>query len=173
MEKINIEIKARCNNHQHIRETLKDLDSRFEGKDHQIDTYFNVPDGRLKIREGNIENALIFYRRTDQAGPKHSGVNLFKLEPGSDLKQVLESALGIKVIVDKEREIYYLDNVKVHLDVVKDLGEFVEIEAAGNPGDDQNKLEQQVNELMDRFSLRETDLIANSYSDLLQEKDQR
>ena len=53
------------NNEQQVRAALKRLDARFIGTDHQVDTYFRVPSGRLKVREGRIENALIFYRRSN------------------------------------------------------------------------------------------------------------
>src|SRR3989344_860785 len=129
MPHLNVEIKARCNNHEKIRGILISKDADFKGIDHQIDTYFKVPDGRLKLREGNIENYLIFYEREDKEGPKQSNVNLFEVQPNSPLKDILTNALGILAVVDKQREIYFIDNVKFHIDTVKNLGTFVEIEA--------------------------------------------
>lgn len=76
MGHLNVEIKARCNDHEVIREYLKARDADFRGVDHQIDTYFHVPHGRLKLREGEIENFLIHYERSDQDGPKQSHVTL-------------------------------------------------------------------------------------------------
>ena len=58
MEKINIEIKARCKDLSRIRKILESRNARYIGKDHQIDTYFKVAQGRLKLREGKIENYL-------------------------------------------------------------------------------------------------------------------
>ena len=60
MEHINIEIKAKCLNQIRIREIIKSHKADFKGIDHQIDTYFKVSSGRLKLREGNIENYLNF-----------------------------------------------------------------------------------------------------------------
>ncbi|MBI2551085.1 CYTH domain-containing protein [Candidatus Uhrbacteria bacterium] len=68
MAHINIEIKARCQNQDAIREILRSRGAVFKGTDHQIDTYFRTPKGRLKLREGNIENVLVFYEREDQLG---------------------------------------------------------------------------------------------------------
>ncbi|MBU0536174.1 MAG: adenylate cyclase, partial [Nanoarchaeota archaeon] len=68
----NIEIKARCSDHARIRDILLREKADFKGTDHQIDTYFNTCNGRLKLREGNIENSLIFYKREDKTGPKKS-----------------------------------------------------------------------------------------------------
>ena len=167
MEKMNIEIKARTDSFDHIREELGRRRSRFEGKDHQIDTYFNVPQGRLKLREGNIENALIFYEREDREGPKHSGVILCKMEPKTDIKDVLSHSLGIRAVVDKKREIYYLDNVKVHLDQVRGLGEFIEIEATVEMGESLEILKGQVEELMEAFGIKDENLLSGSYCDMV------
>jgi adenylate cyclase class IV len=53
---LNVEIKARCVNADFIRKYLLSENADFKGVDEQTDTYFNVPNGRLKLREGNIEN---------------------------------------------------------------------------------------------------------------------
>ena len=90
--------------------------------DEQTDTYFNVPNGRLKLREGNIENNLIFYERSNQAGPKNSHFHLVKIEDAKGLKEVLAKSMGVKVVVKKKREIYYINNVKFHIDEVPGLG---------------------------------------------------
>ena len=65
----NVEIKARCEDPRQIRDYLLSHHAIFKGIDHQRDTYFNVSHGRLKLRQGKIENALIHYQRTDQKGP--------------------------------------------------------------------------------------------------------
>ena len=83
MPHLNVEIKARCPNHQTIRDILQSRHADFRGTDDQIDTYFKVNYGRLKLREGNIENALIYYDREDQEGPKQSSVTLVPTTPGS------------------------------------------------------------------------------------------
>ena len=63
MRAINIEIKARCADPERVRAVLGERDARFAGVDQQVDTYFHVPQGRLKLREGKIENALIYFLR--------------------------------------------------------------------------------------------------------------
>ena len=72
MSHLNVEIKARCNNQDEIRRILKERGAEFKGVDHQIDTYFKSNNGKFKLREGNIENDLIFYERENKAGPKES-----------------------------------------------------------------------------------------------------
>src|SRR3989338_9061126 len=110
MEHLNVEIKARSNNNDEIRDLLKSQGADFKGLDHQIDTYFKVTNGRLKLREGKIENFLIHYERENESGPKRSRVTLYQSEPNSSLKEILTKALGMLVVVNKKREIYFKDN---------------------------------------------------------------
>ncbi len=168
MSFLNIEIKARCNNDSFIRNYLLVNRADFKGTDNQTDTYFSVPNGRLKLREGNIENNLIFYERTNKAGPKSSHFQLVKVEDAKSLKEVLIKSNGIKVVVKKSREIYYIDNVKFHLDKVPDLGSFVEIEAGNMQADlSQNQLKEQCDFYLKEFNIVQEDLIEVSYSDML------
>ena len=46
-----VELKAKIDNIDKVREKILKLNAEFIGKFHQIDTYFNVPKGRLKLRE--------------------------------------------------------------------------------------------------------------------------
>lgn len=171
MKHLNIEIKAKCNDHEKIRGFLISHHADFKGTDHQIDTYFKTNNGRLKLREGNIENFLIFYEREDKEGPKQSNIILFSSDPKSSLKEILVRSLGILAVVDKSREIYFIDNVKFHIDTVKNLGTFMEIEAIDSDGNiGKEKLLAQCNEYLSDFSIKENDLISKSYSDLILEK---
>jgi len=164
----NIEIKARCANPERICDILRSRNADFHGTDHQTDTYFNVPRGRLKLREGKIENALVYYEREDQAGPKQAQVTLHPTTPGHALKEILTKSLGVLVIIDKQREIYFIDNVKFHLDTVKSLGTFVEIEALDQEGTiGKEQLLAQCHYYIDLFAILPDDLVAVSYSDLL------
>lgn len=165
-----VEIKARCENPDWIKAQLKDRDADFKGVDHQIDTYFKVPNGRLKLREGNIENTLIFYNRPNQEGPKVSEVELYKPVDSISLKRVLKAANETLVVVDKQRAIYFIDNVKFHVDEVKDLGSFMEIEAIDEVGAfTKEELLKQCQHYMEVLKVQESDLIHHSYSDMLLE----
>ena len=170
MQKHLVEIKARTTATTHLRAQLVAAGADFRGTDHQIDRYYRVADGRLKLRIGNIERSLIFYRRPNQAGPKDSAVRLTRLpdaETATDLATTLGAALENWVTVDKQREIYFLDNVKFHLDTVAGLGSFVEIEAIGEREEERAALLAQVQHYRALLGVTEADLVAESYSDLL------
>jgi len=162
------EIKARSNRLNEIRKYLKDQNARYKGTDHQIDTYFKVQAGRLKLRQGNVETNLIYYSRPNTAAPKKSEVLLYQPVDSSDLKTILNKVHDTLCIVDKVREIYFIDNVKFHLDTVQGLGTYVEIEAI----DETNELEydiilEQCNGYMTELKIDDTDLISVSYSDMI------
>ncbi|NNF04576.1 MAG: class IV adenylate cyclase [Rhodothermales bacterium] len=169
-KKLIFEIKARCDDHEPYRRVLQEAGARAVGRDHQIDTYYDVPRGRLKLRHGTIENNLIHYRRHDEVGPKRSDVHLYRVGNGRDLNALLGSALDVLVEVDKQREIFFVGNVKIHLDRVDRLGKFVEIEAIDSDGTrSAAELESQCREWMDRFGIDDDRLVRRSYSDLLAE----
>jgi len=165
---INYEFKAKVDNSSELEAALALRSPLFAGEDHQVDTYFNVPHGRLKLREGNIENALIHYERINTAGAKQSNVLLYQHPRDPSLKQILIAALGVKAVVDKKRKIYFIGNVKFHFDTVKDLGTFVEVEAIDKEGSvGLQKLKDQCAEYSSLFRLEESQFIAESYSDMV------
>ncbi len=167
---INFEFKAKANNLYVVENKLLTLNPRFVGEDHQVDTYFNVPKGRLKLREGNIENALIYYERENTTDAKQSDIALYKHTPNKALKELLTKVHGIKTVVDKRRKIYFIDNVKFHFDLVQQLGTFVEVEAIDEDGSiGVEKLQEQCAYYAGFLGIVQSDYIAFSYSDLLLE----
>ncbi|HOD81915.1 MAG: CYTH domain protein [Planctomycetes bacterium ADurb.Bin126] len=170
MSHLNIEIKARCREPQRVRAVLRSLGAEFRGTDHQVDTYFDVTHGRLKLREGNIEHCLIHYHRADEAGPREAHVTLFHPPREGNLRQVLQAALDVRVVVDKLREIYFIDNVKFHVDRVAGLGDFVEIEAIdADRTIGRDRLLEQCRHFMAQLEIDPDDLLNRSYSDMLAE----
>ncbi len=165
---INFEFKASTNKLGELEEKLKTLKPLFIGIDHQIDTYFNTQIGRLKLREGNIENALIHYSRPDIADAKQSDVLLYTHSDSKILKEILIKSNGIKVVIDKLRKIYFIDNVKFHFDTVESLGTFVEVEAIDKDLSlGIEKLQEQCKFYAALFDIKQEDYINCSYSDLI------
>lgn len=165
---LNVEIKARCYDLNRARSILLANGADFKGTDFQTDTYFACSHGRLKLRQGNIENALIFYARENTAAPKGAKVNMLKVQPGDELLHLLEEALGVLVTVTKKREIYFIGNVKFHLDEVTPLGVFLEIEAIDMEGDlGEDRLRAQCNQFLELLGIQPDQLLTHSYSDML------
>src|SRR5665647_2400402 len=166
---LNFEFKAKTTELDNLEKKLLELNPKFIGEDNQTDTYFNVTTGRLKLREGNIENSLIYYERQNTAGAKQSDVLLYRHNPDKTLKDILIKTHGVKVIVEKIRKIYFIDNVKFHFDTIPELGTFIEVEAIDKDGTLAiEKLKEQANKYAEFFNIQEEDFIALSYSDMLQ-----
>jgi predicted adenylyl cyclase CyaB len=167
----NVEIKARCDDSEAASEALIDAGAQHHGRDHQIDTYFLCARGRLKLRQGTIETALIHYDRPNVAAARAATVELYHPvgpQQAGRLREVLASAMDTLIVVDKRREIYYAGNVKFHVDDVTGLGRFVEIEAIDVERQfTDEELTAQVQRWMETLGLSEGDLVAESYSDLL------
>lgn len=167
----NVEIKAKCDNPEKVEKILLENGADYKGLDHQTDTYFNVKNGRLKMRIGNIEKSLIFYDRPNIKGPKQSTFNLYRSENLEELKPLLISSLEIMVEVKKHRKIFFIDHVKFHIDEVDGLGSFVEIEV-GDLTD--SKTHKELKDLCDYYidllGVKEDNLMNISYSDMLMNK---
>ena len=168
MAVLNFEFKARTEDIGALEKSLLGLDPLFIGEDLQVDTYFNVNNGRLKLREGNIENALIWYERKNAAEAKISKVLLYQHSPDPTLKTILIKVLGIKVVVEKKRKIYFIGHVKFHFDVLPGLGTFVEVEAIDRTGEiGIQQLQQDCEKYAALFNIQPADYISCSYSDMI------
>jgi len=165
----NFEFKAKVEELEQFETKLIALKPTYHGLDHQIDTYFNVQHGRLKLREGTLENALINYNRENIKGSKLSDIILYQHLPNVALKAILTSQLGVKIVVDKKRKIYFIDHVKFHFDTVEGLGTFIEVEAIDiNDAFTDIELKQQCDYYFEYFELENLSLIDLSYSDLIE-----
>ena len=168
----NIEIKARVENLDRTRDMVKTLDHKFVGLDYQIDTYYKVTNGRFKLRESSLSGPyLIFYLRDNLSGPKSSVYQKVPVDDAQGLKNMLHQMHGIQTIIEKKREIYLYENVRIHLDQVKNLGNFLEFEAVMDErNNDKNVETQKVNFLLEKLQIDEKDLISVSYENLMERK---
>lgn len=167
----NIELKARLSDPQAASVIARSLAKDPPERQHQVDTYFAAAHGRLKLREIEGRGAqLVWYARCDQAAAKSSDYRLVSVSEPAALKQALAAALGVVQVVEKVRQVYFYENVRIHLDEVVGLGSFLEFEAVLGPGIDDAAGRAQVEFLQSAFRLRAADLIENSYSDLLSKR---
>ncbi len=170
---LNIEIKARCPDLQLVKAALENLPVQFEGIDNQVDTFFQTPAGRLKLRRSAIYgNLLIPYIRPNQIRPKSSQYALIRLSETDKIEYLLNNILGIRLVVSKKREIYLYENVRIHLDQVEHLGEFIELEAVIKHEKELDENHKKVQFLMDVFNINQNDLIELAYADLLEKQNQ-
>ncbi len=164
----NIEVKASVGDIVALEDAVRALDCHHFGVQRQTDTYFVVPNGRLKLREiDDVRAELISYERPDETGSRTSSYRVVPVAEAAGLKAALTDALGVRGVVAKERRIYLWRNVRIHLDRVEGLGDYMEFEAVLSPDGDPEESRERVAWLSSRLGIREQDTIAGSYSDLL------
>ncbi len=172
----NIEIKARCHDLKKARSIANGIQTAYLGVLHQIDTYFPTKAGRLKLREINKQSAqLIPYVKNYQAGPMQSDYALMDVDDPSLVKELFKKLLGIEFVVDKKREVFLFENVRIHLDEVAELGTFIEFEAVCSDDSEPEKLLQEgkIAKLLQRFEISADDLLDLSYVDYLAPESKR
>jgi adenylate cyclase class 2 len=173
-EKTIVELKAKADSLEPLREKLESLKAEYIGTFRQVDTYYEVPQGRLKLREteGANKAQLIYYERPDVQGPKQTQVCIIELRKPQFMKLFLSKVLRIKTVVDKQRAIYRFEGTQVHLDMVQNLGTYVEFERpAENTPEAAQKAHETLERLMRTFGVEPEALRKGSYSDLLMQQE--
>jgi predicted adenylyl cyclase CyaB len=164
----NVEIKARLRDVQEQSRLAASLSDGSPELIAQEDTFFNVPVGRLKLREfGNGSGVLVQYEREDSEGPTESRYVLSTTREPETLKEALAKALGVRAVVRKRRTVYLVGQTRIHLDEVESLGSFVELEVVLRTGEELAYGAAIAEELMSKLRIEKDDLIRDAYVDLL------
>ncbi len=164
----NIELKARLNSFDEALAVARRI-ATYQGCLHQVDTYFHCQQGRLKLREQTPgPNQVVWYARDSTPEIKASDYQLVETPDPVGLKQVLTAAWGVRAVVDKQRELFLFENVRVHLDKVRSLGGFIEFEAVLTPGDSDASGQELLERLQNAFSIAPSDLISGSYGEMVE-----
>lgn len=163
----NLELKARCSDLRAAAEHVRQFGALSVGVERQTDTYFRVPHGRLKLREIDVQSAvLIWYERPDQPSAKSSRYYLVAIAEPAQLREALAAGLGIRGVVKKRREIWLYENLRIHLDEVAGLGCFIEFEAVLSDGADLAASQALLDRLGNALGIEPANLLAASYADL-------
>jgi adenylate cyclase class 2 len=165
-----VELKAKVDDLASLRKKLTSSGAERNGIFHQTDTYYNVPKGRLKLREveGKAQGDLIYYERENVVQPKKSSVFILSIPHPQTLRQILGQIMQVKTVVDKVREIYTYEGVQVHLDSVKGLGSFIEFERITSQDAEQQERDlAKLEKLRQQLGVGSVSLEGLSYSDLI------
>ena len=167
----NVEIKARANNFQLQAELAEKISDSAPDTIVQLDTFFKVEHGRLKLREFPDSPAqLIFYQRSDVPGPKVCDYQISESQDPAGLKAILSDAYAVIATVAKTRRLMINGRTRIHIDQVKGLGNFIELEVVLSEGESIAEGEHEAEQLMDSLQIREQDLISQAYVDLILKK---
>ena len=165
----NIEIKARVRDFADLRLRAEVLSDTPVEVIPQEDTFFNAPHGRLKLRQLTPERGqLVYYERTDSAGPKRSDYFVVETNDPATLKSALTAALGVRGVICKTRYLYLVGQTRIHLDEVAELGQFMELEVVMQPGQTDPEGQAIADDLMVKLGIIPSDLLEGAYMDLLE-----
>jgi predicted adenylyl cyclase CyaB len=166
----NIEIKAHVADLAALRTRAAALADEGPIEIAQDDTFFKCPAGRLKLRAFSATRGeLIFYRRSDEQGPKESYYVRTATNEPDTLRQALALAYGEAGRVRKRRTLFLVGRTRVHLDDVEGLGHFMELEVVLSEGEPADAGVREAEELMKRLGVQASQLIDRAYVDLLAE----
>jgi len=164
----NIEAKYRCPDLAPIEASAKHSADSGPKILRQLDTYFNVPGGRLKLREfPDTPAELIGYQRVNARQTRPSDWLVFPTTDPDRLKEVLSRTCGVSTVVTKKRTLYLIGQTRIHLDEVEELGSFVEIEVVLEEGQGEAEGQQIAEEIITKLGLNSLTPEPRSYSDLM------
>jgi len=170
----NIEIKARVRDFDDLRQRAETLSGAPCETISQVDTFFRVDKGRLKLRDLGAGRAqLIFYQRSDQDGPKRSDYSIAMIADAENLIRVLALAYGIRGVVKKTRYLYLVGQTRVHVDDVEGLGHFMELEVVLHDGQSDAEGQAIAEDLMQKLGIQKSDLLEGAYMDLMEKRVER
>ena len=164
----NVELKAHDPDPGRTLERALAAGAQDHGVLRQRDTYFAVARGRLKLREEQPGGAtLIAYERPDEGAERVSSYRLAPVADPEPLCDALAAAGGVAAVVVKRRHLLLWETVRIHLDDVRGLGSFVELEAVAEPGSDLSRERAQLAHLRAVLDIGDAALREGSYSDAL------
>ncbi len=164
----NVEIKAKASDFSKQIKIAQELSDSSQESLIQEDTFFNVENGRLKLRKfSDVKGELIFYQRLDTHEAKQSNYKIYPTKEPDLLKKTLNLALGTAGVVEKTRYLYLHGQTRIHFDQVKDLGEFIEFEYVLKPDEPVENGQKALEILSDKLRIYPEDLISHAYIDLL------
>ena len=165
----NVEIKARVADLAALRTRVAALATAPPVTIDQRDTFFDVARGRLKLRRfGDGTGELVFYEREDTTGPKTSAYSRSPCPDAAALEAVLARALGVRGLIEKRRELFMVGRTRVHLDDVRGLGHFLELEVVLADGEPTTTGEREAHDLLAALDVPASALLAPAYIDLLE-----
>jgi adenylate cyclase class 2 len=160
----NLELKIRVTSHLSVKKILEQIGAENKGILNQKDVYYSVPNGLLKLRIENGNESLIFYNRNENDKNRWSDFEFLKFVNGKGEK-FFNKLFDVEVIVKKKRELFYYDDTRIHLDTVKFLGKFLELETLVINGKVDAK--KRFVKIISLLQLDESKQIRKSYRNLL------
>ena len=166
----NIEFKAELRDLELAKAIAMNVGAKRAAVLLQTDEYVRVPEGRLKRRverndaAGAVRELWIWYDRPDRTGPRASrwtSLDDRQVEvrwPGLDRT--------VARLIIKRREVWSVENIRIHLDAVAGLGNYLELHGIVDHTADPGETRLKVTSLMEQFRPALGEPVSGSYSEL-------
>ncbi len=164
----NLEIKVKMSSHEELIEVLKNKNAEHKGILAQKDIYYKIANGILKLRIENGTYCLIKYNRDENNPERWSNYELLYLS-GDNPVEYLSGIFEELVTVEKKRNLFIFKHTRIHLDDVKNLGLFLELETVVDGITDEEAVNE-FGEIVKFLNLDFDNQIKKSYKDLLMER---
>lgn len=166
----NVEIKARVRDLDGLERRAATIADSGPIVLEQEDVFFETARGRLKLRIfPNGHGELIHYERPDDSAPTTCNYTIAETHDAPGLRELLSRALTVRGVVCKQRRLYLVGQTRIHLDRVRHLGDFMELEVVLRPDQTTAEGASIAHELMDDLAIEQQQLIDRAYIDLSQE----
>lgn len=160
----NLELKIKLDNPDRIQRRLKEIKAAYLGVLVQTDVYYKNDKYLIKLRLENENQTLIKYLRNEGDGERWSDFELISLEK-NDARKYMSGILQEEITVEKNRKLYLHDDTRIHIDQVKGLGDFLELETLVVDG--KKEASVRFSQLKSLLSINEEKEIKKSYRNLL------
>lgn len=166
----NIEIKTAVPDLERVESRLTAMNAEYQWTHRQRDTFFNVPTGYLKLRVVEGEpGELISYVREPGIHPRPSDYEVVRIDRAGALESALSRSLGVRGVVEKTRRLFIWRHTRIHLDEVKDLGRFLELEAVAGEID-LEEARREADLVIEALGLSPTNFLDRPYLELLERR---
>lgn len=161
---LNLELKVKLKSFNKTKKLLEGINAEFIKTLNQKDVYYKIKGGLLKLRIENDEQSIIKYLRDEKGKDRFSDYDFLRFSYGS-AEKFFDSVFKTEAVVRKKRLLYMFDNTRIHLDSVKGLGNFLELETLVLDGkNDAKKRYEYIKKVLELEDIPE---LKKSYRDLI------
>jgi len=161
---INLELKTKLKSHIKVLKILNSIGAENKGILNQKDVYYSVPKGLLKLRIENGNESLIYYNRDEKGKNRWSDYDYIRFSD-SGAEKMFNKIFEVETIVQKKRQLFLYDNTRIHIDTVKKLGKYLELETLVIKG--KSNAQKRFKHILDLMELKDLPEIRKSYRDLM------
>lgn len=172
-----VEVKAKLNNRKEVFEKLKSMGCVWSEELHQVDdiftpvsTVFPPPKGEPVLRIRDENGKFILTLKINQTSRQDCIEHEVEVKDKVEMDKIIK-LLGFRddVTVDKKRIKTKYKDIEVVLDIVKDLGEFIEAEKVITEADPElrKKIQEELFDFLETLGVKKEDRVIDGKYDIM------